>query len=128
VSAVIDRFVIQGPEGEKGERGKRGEIGPVGPRGLPGQRGLKGDLGPMGPQGPVGPQGPKGPKGDTGEAGRDGQDAIALIPAKATFEQDPMTNQTKRVLVVGEFGAFQIIPQRNAMGKMVSADIKAYTR
>lgn len=57
MSAVLERLLIQGPEGEKGERGRRGEVGPIGPRGLPGPRGLKGE------------------KGDRGDDGRPGKDA-----------------------------------------------------
>jgi hypothetical protein len=120
--------VIQGPEGERGERGRRGEIGPQGIRGEIGPRGLKGDLGTQGPPGPVGPKGPQGDKGEKGEPGLDGQDAVALVPAKATFERDPFTFKTSRILVISEFGGFQIIPQHNAQGQLVSAEIKEYTR
>jgi hypothetical protein len=120
--------VIQGPEGERGERGRRGEIGPQGIRGEIGPRGIKGDVGIQGPTGPQGERGEQGPKGERGEKGEDGLDAIALVPAKATFERDPFTFKTSRVLVISEFGGLQIIPQRDATGQLVSAEIKEYTR
>jgi hypothetical protein len=118
--------IIQGPQGEPGERGRRGEAGPIGPRGEPGIRGLKGDIGFQGQKGDPGPRGEKGPKGDKGEPGQDGLDAIALVPAKATFERDPFTFKTSRVIVISEFGGLQIIPDRDATGLMVSAEIKEY--
>jgi hypothetical protein len=59
----------------------------------------------------------------------DGQDAIALVPARATFERDPFTKRTTRLLIVSQRGGLQLIPEHDpATGLMVAVEIKEYTR
>jgi hypothetical protein len=128
VNEILERLgFIPGPEGEPGARGRPGRDGKDGAPGRPGRDGRDGA---DGKDGAPGVDGKDGKDGRDGEDGRDGQDAMGLVPATATFERDPYTQRTTRLLIVGPGGAgLQLIPAHDpATGRMQSVQIKEYTR
>uniref|UniRef100_A0A8D0C991 Collagen type X alpha 1 chain n=1 Tax=Salvator merianae TaxID=96440 RepID=A0A8D0C991_SALMN len=71
-NSIINKQIIQGPEGLPGVPGAQGEQGPAGAPGKPGPIGPAGNIGPQGLRGVAGENGIPGLKGERGPAGPTG--------------------------------------------------------